>query len=262
LLVAFTENPLTEKRNALGPVYLGLIFVAFRPKLRGLNARLLLLVASMMLIFPAISVMTHSHHQWLHGVQLSAVVETLKDHYFSVNYDAWANTYTIVEMVGRQGIGWGRQLLGDFLFFVPSSVWHTKPLATGIAIGNYLIMHHGGWFTNLSAPLPAEGYVDFGTLGAALYGAILAVFVEWLNRLAADDSKAIAFPLAAYAALYLMFALRGSLMVAFAYGAGSLVAFLVAAGCLSIGGRRIGQRYFRIEERSQPSDQHVSGLLK
>ncbi len=262
LLVAFTENPLTEKRNALGPVYLGLVFVAFRSRLQGLNGRLFLLVASMVLVFPAMTVMTHSHHQFLHGVQLSAVVETLKDHYFSVNYDAWANTYTIVEMVGREGIGWGRQLLGDVLFFVPSSVWHTKPLATGIAVGNYLIMHHGGWFTNLSAPLPAEGYIDFGNVGAALYGAVLAIFVEWLNRLATDDSRAMAFPLAAYASLYLMFALRGSLMVAFAYGAGSLLAFVVAASCLSLGGRRIGQRYFRIEEPSLSPDQHVSGLLK
>jgi hypothetical protein len=259
LLVAFTENPLTEKRNALGPVYLGLLFVVYRSRLHGLNSRLLLLVASMVLVFPTITIMTHSHHQFLHGMQLSALVETLKDHYFSVNYDAWANTYTIVEMVGREGLGWGRQLLGDFLFFVPSSVWHTKPLATGIAVGNYLIMHHSGWFTNLSAPLPAEGYMDFGTLGAALYGAVLAMFVEWLNRLAADDSRAIAFPLAAYASLYLMFALRGSLMVAIAYGTGSFFAFLVAASCLTIGGRRIGQRYFRIEAPSLPSDQQVRG---
>jgi hypothetical protein len=262
LLVALTENPLTEKRHALGPVYLGLLFVVFRSKLRGLNGRFLLLVASMVLIFPAISVMTHSHRQFLHGVQWSAVVETLKDHYFSVNYDAWANTYTIVEMVGRQGLGWGHQLLGDFLFFVPSSVWHAKPLATGITVGNYLILHHGGWFTNLSAPLPAEGYYDFGTLGAALYGVVLAIFVEWLNRLAADDSKAMAFPLAVYGSLYLMFALRGSLMIAFAYGAGALLAFLVASSCLSIGGRRIGQRYFRTDDPSLSPDQRVSGLTK
>ena len=117
LLVAFTENPLTEKRNALGPVYLGLVFVAFRSKLQGLNGRLFLLVASMVLIFPAITVMTHSHHQFLHGVQLSAVVETLKDHYFSVNYDAWANTYTIVEMVGRAGYRLGSSTVGRCSIF-------------------------------------------------------------------------------------------------------------------------------------------------
>jgi len=245
MLVAITENPLTEKRSGLGPVYLSLIFVAFESQLRSLNRRLLLLVASMALVFPAISVLTHSHRQFLHGVKLDAVIDTLKDHYFSVNYDAWANTYTIVEMVGKQGISWGRQLLGDLLFFVPSAVWHGKPVATGIAIGNYLIMHYSGWFTNLSAPLVAEGYMDFGAAGVVLYGAGLAMIVVWLNRLASGGGKLVSFPVAMYAAVFLMFALRGSLMVAVAYGTGSLLSFMAASACLSIGRRPIGQRYYR-----------------
>ena len=103
------------------------------------------------------------------SVTMSSVVDTLRDHYFSTNYDAWANIYTTVEMVGRQGIHWGQQLLGGILFFVPSALWHAKPLATGIAIGNYLIANYSMWFTNLSAPLVAEGYIDFGAIGVALY---------------------------------------------------------------------------------------------
>jgi hypothetical protein len=245
LLLLITENPLTEKRSGLGPVYLSVLFVAFGSHLRSLNRRLLLLVASMALVFPAITVLTHSHRQFLNGVKLDAILDTLKDHYFSVNYDAWANTYTIVEMVSKQGLGWGRQLLGDLLFFVPSSLWHTKPVATGIAIGNYLILHHSGWFTNLSAPLVGEGYIDFGTSGVVLYGAGLAVVVVWLNRLANDSGKLVSFPIAIYAAVFLMFTLRGSLMVAVAYGTGSLLAFLAASGCLSVGRRAIGQRYYR-----------------
>jgi len=251
LLVAITENPLTEKRSGLGPVYLSVIFVAFESHLRSLNRRLLLLVASMALIFPAITVLTHSHRQFLNGVKLDAILDTLKDHYFSVNYDAWANTYTIVEMVSKQGLSWGRQLLGDLLFFVPSSLWHTKPVATGIAIGNYLIMHHSGWFTNLSAPLVGEGYIDFGTAGVVLYGAGLAMVVVWLNRLANGRGKLVSFPIAIYAAVFLMFTLRGSLMVAIAYGTGSLLAFLAAAACLSIGRQPIGQRYYRQDAPSR-----------
>jgi hypothetical protein len=251
MLVAITENPLTEKRHALGPVYLGLIFVVFGSKLRSINRRLLLLVASMVLIFPAITVLTHSHRQFLHGVKLDVVVGTLKDHYLSVNYDAWANIYTIVEMVNRQGIGWGRQLLGDFLFFVPSSIWHTKPVATGIMIGNYLIMHHSGWFTNLSAPLVGEGYMDFGPVGVVLYGAALAMLIAWLNRLARDSGKWVSFPVAIYASLFLMLALRGSLMIVFAYATGAVLAFLLASACLSIGRGRIGQRYYREDVRSR-----------
>ncbi len=257
MLVVITENPLTEKRNALGPVYLGLIFVVFESKLRSINRRLLLLVGSMVLIFPAITVLTHSRRQFLHGVKFDAVVGTLKDHYLSVNYDAWANTYTIVEMVNRQGIGWGRQLLGDFLFFVPSSIWHTKPVATGVAIGNFLIMHYSGWFTNLSAPLVGEGYIDFGVAGVVLYGAALAILVAWLNRLARDSGKWVSFPVAIYASLFLMLALRGSLMIVFAYATGAVLAFLLASACLSIGRRPIGQRYYRRNVHSR-SPEHES----
>ena len=40
-----------------------------------------------------------------------------------------------------------------------------KPLATGIFLADYLIRNYSMWFTNLSAPLVAEGYLDFGPGG-------------------------------------------------------------------------------------------------
>jgi hypothetical protein len=245
ILVAVTQNPLTEKRNGLGPIYLSILFVLFELKLRSQNRRLILLLVSMVVIFPAITVLTHHRSQIATGVPLDAVVSTLKDHYFSTHYDAWANIYTTVEMVQRQGIHWGQQLLGSVLFFVPSSLWHTKPLATGIAIGNYLISNYSMWFTNLSAPLVGEAYIDFGAPGVALYAVALAWLVTWMNKVAAAGRKWVVFPLMIYGAFFLMFALRGSLMIAFAYGAGGLLSFLAASALLSAGSRQIGQRYFR-----------------
>jgi hypothetical protein len=249
ILVAVTENPLTEKRNGLGPVYLSLIFILFELQLRTQNRRLILLIASMVVVFPAITVFTHAHSQ-LTGVRLDSVVSTLKDHYFSTHYDAWANIYTTVEMVGRQGIRWGQQLLGGILFFVPSSLWHAKPLATGIAIANYLITNYSMWFTNLSAPVIAEAYIDFGAIGVALYAIGLAWLVTWMNRLDMAGRKWASFPMTVYGAFFLMFALRGSLMIAIAYASGGLLAFLAASTLLSTGSRQIGQRYFRTEAQS------------
>ncbi len=251
LLVAVTENPLTEKRNGLGPIYLGMIFIAFESTLKGMNRRLLLLIASMVLVFPAITVLTHNHSQIFTGVKFGAVIDTVKDHYFSTHYDAWANIYTSVEMVKQDGIAWGRQLLGGLFFWVPSSLWHGKPLASGIAIANYLIRNYAMWFTNLSAPLVAEGYLDFGAVGVALYGAGLAVIVHFLNRLARRESSRFGFAFATYAALFLMFALRGSLMIAFAYGTGAMLAFMTASACLSIGRRSMGERYYMANVHSR-----------
>ena len=251
ILVAVTQNPLTEKRNGLGPIYLGLIFIAFEPRLRSLNRRLLLLIASMVLGFPAITVLTHNHSQIFTGVKLGAVLDTIKDLYFSGHYDAWANIYTTVEMVKRHGILWGHQLLGSCLFFMPSSLWHGKPVATGIAIANYLIRNYSMWFTNLSAPLIAEGYLDFGVLGVAIYGAVLALLVNLINRAEVREGKWFLFPFATYLAIFLMFALRGSLMIAFAYGTGAMLAFVMASGFLSIGLRHVGERYFLRESHSR-----------
>lgn len=252
ILVAVTENPFTEKRNGLGPVYLSLLFILFELRLGSMNGRLNLLIASMVVVFPAITVLTHNRIQIQSGeqVRFSSVVDTLKEHYFSTNYDAWANIYTTVEMVGRQGIHWGQQLLGGILFFVPSTLWHAKPLATGIAIGKFLIANYGMWFTNLSAPVIAEGYIDFGGVGVALYAIGVAWLVTRMDRSAAAGRRWSSFPMAVFGAFFLMFALRGSLMIAIAYGTAVFLAFLAASTLLSTGSRPIGQRYFRAEVQS------------
>ena len=261
ILVAVTENPLTEKRNGLGPVYLSLIFILFELRLRSRNRRLILLIASMVLVFPAITVLTHSNRQFVNGVSLDSVVATLKDHYFSTHYDAWANIYSTVEMVEKQGIHWGQQLLGGILFFVPSSLWHAKPLATGIAIANYLISSYSMWFTNLSAPVIAEAYIDFGAIGVALYAIGLAWLVARMNRFDPTGRKWASFPMVVYGAFFLMFALRGSLMIAIAYGSAGFLAFLAASTLLSAGTRQIGQRYFRtVVQSSLPGHGSMASL--
>jgi hypothetical protein len=233
LLVIITENPYTEKRNALGPMYLALLLVLFQNWFATGTRRLLLLVGSMVLIFPAITIFTHNHQQSLADVSLSQFSDRIADHYFSINYDSWANIYTAVEIVKVHGMQWGHQLLGSLLFFVPSSIWSSKPLATGIFLADYLITNYSMWFTNLSAPLAAEGYLDFGPAGVILYACILALFVALLNKFALQRDRWIAFPMAIYASVFLMIVLRGSLMIAMGFAGAAFLAFCFAAVVLS-----------------------------
>jgi hypothetical protein len=128
----------------------------------------------------------------------------------------------------------GHQLLGSLLFFVPSSVWTGKPPATGIFLAKYLINHYSMWFTNLSAPLVAEGYLDFGWLGVLLYALGLAFLVDGLNRLAQRHDRWAALPLAVYGSMFLVFMLRGSLMVAMGFAGAALLAFICATALLSV----------------------------
>ncbi|HZE42318.1 MAG TPA: hypothetical protein VE058_00960 [Steroidobacteraceae bacterium] len=240
LLVIVTENPYTEKRNALGPMYLALLLVLFQNWFATGTRRLLLLVGSMVLVFPAITIFTHNHKQTLADVSLSQFSDQIADHYFSVNYDSWANIYTAVEIVKVHGMQWGHQLMGSLLFFVPSSIWSAKPLATGIFLADYLITNYSMWFTNLSAPLAAEGYLDFGPAGVVLYACILAIFVALLNRLALRRDGWVAFPMAIYASVFLMIVLRGSLMIAMGFASAAFLAFCFAAVLLSM---KLGVRH-------------------
>jgi oligosaccharide repeat unit polymerase len=245
LLVIVTENPYTEKRNALGPIYIALLLVLFQNWFASGTRRLLLLVGSMVLVFPAITVFTHNRQQSLADVSFSQFSDQIADHYFSINYDSWANIYTAVEIVKVHGMQWGHQLLGSLLFFVPSSIWSAKPLATGIFLADYLITNYSMWFTNLSAPLAAEGYLDFGPAGVILYACILALFVAFMNRLALRRDRWVGFPMAIYASVFLMIILRGSLMIALGFASAAFLSFCFAAALLSV---KIGVRH-RISTR-------------
>ena len=222
--VLATQNPGTEKRNALGPVYLAALYLMFRTALQTRGVQVAWLVGVLLILFPFASLFTHVRLVYLSEDAFQWNV--LSDHFLSTHYDAWANVYTSIEMVGRNGLSGGRQLLGALLFYVPSTWWPDKPLATGIEIGNFLTNFYSMWFTNLSAPLMAEGFLDFGYGGVVAYGVALAAIVKSVERWAAPGQASAVQALAVYLSFFLVFLLRGSLMIAFAYGSGAIAAFL------------------------------------
>jgi hypothetical protein len=235
LLVLITENPYTEKRNALGPIYMGILLVYFQNWFAVGARRLWLLLFSMAFVFPAISIFTvHDRTRSFSDISTKDLMEQLQTHYLSVNYDSWANIYTSIEVVRTHGLQWGQQALGSILFWVPSAIWTTKPLATGIFLANYLIANYSMWFTNLSAPLVAEGYLDFGYVGVIGYAALLAAILVRLNRFAARLDSWRAFPIGVYYSVFLMIILRGSLMIALAFTVAAFVSFWFASSMLSL----------------------------
>jgi hypothetical protein len=106
-------------------------------------------------------------------------------------------------------------------------------LATGIFLADYLIANYSMWFTNLSAPLVAEGYLDFGPGGVVAYAGATAWLVVFLNRQARRRDTWIAFPMAAYTSVFLMIVLRGSLMIALGFAAAAFLSFCLAAALLT-----------------------------
>jgi hypothetical protein len=126
-------------------------------------------------------------------------------------FDQIVNAVTYVENEGHTG---GRQLMGAALFFVPRAAWPAKPEDTGIFLANY----KGYWFTNLSAPMWAEFFIDGGwwllVLGMGTVGFLVRkldnrTVLDYLTR---DGPTA----LGVITPFYLVILLRGSLLQAMA----------------------------------------------
>lgn len=227
VLLVLTQNPLTEKRNSLGPIYLSVIFIFTGKTLTNRVQQLAVLMIALLIFFPLSSVYTHIRNSAGFSFETN-YVQIISDHFLSTHYDAWANIYAAVELVQYRGLQYGQQLLGSLLFFVPSQMWPDKPVATGILLADFLAKNHMMWFTNLSGPLIAEAIVDFHWLGVIIYAMILAKFASLLDRFALDSHDPFVYALATYWSIFLIFLLRGSLMIAFAYGLGATAAFFAA----------------------------------
>ncbi|WP_178991311.1 O-antigen polymerase [Winogradskyella schleiferi] len=232
LLLLWFKNPLTEKRNALGPIYIALIFL-FYPKMLNTNVKIMsFLFFAMILLFPLFQIFTHIEYSFEAIVDKPSLLtkEFAKAKFATtfntLNYDAFSNISATIEYVSKNGFSFGYQLLSGLLFFVPRAIWTSKPLSTGELVGDFIADQYNFNFTNLSNPLVSEGYINFGIFGVILLSFVLALVMVrlliWLNR--PDQLKKI---IAFYFAIHLLFLLRGDFTNGYAYFIGTVLGVLV-----------------------------------
>jgi hypothetical protein len=163
------NNPVSNPRYWFLTVAFSLLFTVFPRSPVVYRAALVAGVVAALLLFPFLDRFRYESGA-ARRVQSTSVLEplTLKDYDQS---GMFANTMTYAK--AGAGHSDGRQLAADLLFFVPRSVWHGKPMDSGVRVGRWMGMTN----TNLSSPLWAELWLDFGPLGMA--GGFLAV--GWLS---------------------------------------------------------------------------------
>ncbi len=223
LFIVATKNPLLDRRNAIGPAYL-IVFHIFFENWFTTNRRIVLTYLLLFLVFfPTTSLFTHVGLSHWSNVSLTSIWSSIIHHFSELHYDAWANLNSAIEYVNVNGHTYGKQLLGTFLFFFPRSIWQEKPLPTGSEVADYLIVKYNMWFNNLSCPIQAEGYVDFGASGVIFYAIVFSALAVYLGRVIWGNPSVLKYS-AIYVSFSLMFILRGSLMSPFAYTLGTLVA--------------------------------------
>ena len=223
--VLLTKNPLLDRRNALGPIYISLLIILFKNYFTK-NIRIFTLFFVMLVIFfPLTSLLTHTAvGSW--EEQTVNYGELIKNHFIDLHYDAWANIAASINYVERNGFSFGNQILGSLTFWFPRSLWENKPISTGELLGNFLMKFETLHFNNISSTVIVEGYVDFGFTGIITYGIILALFTYKLDKMYINGSIYSKI-FSVYSSVFLFFVLRGALLPAVAYLFGAWIAIII-----------------------------------
>jgi hypothetical protein len=118
-------------------------------------------------------------------------------------------------IAARDGVDYGKQLVGALMFWFPRGLWPGKPLDTGIYIAN----GRGYRFTNLSAPLWIEFFLNGGWILLVVGMCALGFFLHrWDSRLDRQlETFRMPTVLGCIVPFYLMILLRGSLIQAVPY---------------------------------------------
>ena len=140
----------------------------------------------------------------------------------SINYDA---SQQFMAVIKKNLVTNGRQLLGALLFFIPRSIWPSKPIGSGamMAVNEFS-------FSNISMPCWGEGYINFSWFGLFLFDLILAVFSIYMDRRYWNRQEFLGrsvsdgYYLIICSALF--FVLRGDLMSSFSFTVGALFTYL------------------------------------
>jgi hypothetical protein len=245
------NSPLANARYWLGTMFIALwLLLPFSLRRSGKVAFVACILVGTAVVFPYGNVLrTADGSASIHSFNVGQAFETQPD------YDASFMVEATVQYVQTNGLSWGRQLLGAAAFVVPRQVWPTKPTDTGYLLGYFL----GTGTPNVSAPLWAEGFVDFGWLGAAAYLLLFGYWSARLDRSWGERASATDFGrvLSAVLAGYSIFILRGALLPAM--GSLTVIAFLLWLLCpkktRSSGARRLrgAARIMHGAQRTLPS---------
>ncbi|HZP83941.1 MAG TPA: hypothetical protein VFB21_20040 [Chthonomonadaceae bacterium] len=135
-------------------------------------------------------------------------------------------TNTIKYINEGPGIAYGRQLFGVIFFFVPRTIWEDKPVGSGKLIAKYYHIPN----KNLSNTLPAEGYLNFGSVGVVIFAAAFAFVlcrldISYWQRSAQTGEKvsllSLTYP---FLVGFVIFIMRGDLLSSFSYTMGFVTA--------------------------------------
>lgn len=242
-------SPIGIPRSLAGALYIPLVMMVFMPRYNSKYAQLVVVIVAILFLAPLADVFRflNSEH---HDVDLGSNFNL--SYIFAGHFDAFHNMTQVIELK-YQSEGW--QVIGILLFWVPRDLWEGKPQGTAVDFADYSGFSH----ENISFPLPAEFYVDYGVIGVAVGMFLTGLLYRRIDRFLSrpqrpGSTNSYLFELAhlemAILGLYL---LRGSVLVSFGYtvGVGSTLV-MISYGEKFLRGFALAERTWA--ERRSPAD--------
>ena len=201
-------------RNMMASFYGGLLIILLA---NGTKKRWIIfaIIGGIVVVFPAINIFRRLSTVAPDKI-LETVMSSIRNTYLAGDYDAHQMFISVQRWVEQDGLQYGRQLIGAILFFVPRLLWPEKPLGTGRSAFEATNQF---WFTNVSAPLVSEAWVNFGAIGIIVFAVILGYTVKQVDVKYWQANSECSLIRIVYPFLMFMFFFmqRGDLMSTWAY---------------------------------------------
>jgi hypothetical protein len=127
------------------------------------------------------------------------------------DYDQFTMLANTLGFTRDEGLTWGHQFLGAVLFWVPRVIWPTKPLDSGVEVGQWMSSAN----LNLSSPLWAEAWINFGVAGVVVTFSLLGLLSRRFDagfRPGALLAGSVGYLGVSIVSGYMFILLRGSLL--------------------------------------------------
>lgn len=219
-------NPVNSARYAVGTVYLALLAAcAIYWSIRRYRIVATGALAALFLVFPLASTFRTTLSA---RVQFRNPLQSLT----GGDFDSFSQINNAVFYVAVNGTTRGEQLLGVLFFWVPRSIWPDKAVDTGILLAQF--RHYN--FTNLSAPLWAEFFINGGWAAVLVGMVVVGYLARWGDDRLDGQIELVGAPgiIGCILPFYSLILLRGSLLQAVA----SLAVVLLFTAFLSPRSRR------------------------
>lgn len=217
ICLLITAFPTGVARYAMASIY-GALFITLFPSLKKNRFFIIVFMVGFVVVLPFLNSFRNLAFEDVNIIlSLKKAVQKIPIAWLAEDYDAFTTMCMAIDQVWHSGISFFYQLLGVILFFVPRTIWPSKPVGSGHTVAKSVGMS----FTNISMPLPGEGYLNFGIVGVALFAFFVGFASSrfdksfWITG-PSDESRNIDL---IYPVIMLMFFFicRGDLLSSWAY---------------------------------------------